>query len=359
MKTNDSRDNLFQDQDLFIGIDVHKKQWTVCIMTNYVSCGRPFSINPSAVVLSNYLKKHYPGGIYHAVYEAGFSGFWAARRLNELGIKCIVVHAADIPTNQKEKVNKSDHIDSTKLARSLRNGDLKPIYIPDKKIDEYRFLNRHRRNLAKDRQRIKGRIKGKLNYFGIEIPLQYQGRNWSGAFIKWLSSQKFDTEYGQYAMESLISQLLDIRRRIADTLKKMRELAKSEPFNEVIPWILKVPGVGFILAMTLVTEIVDMNRFPNFKDLVSFVGLAPAIQTSDENEIVSGITCRRHKLLRSMLIEASWIAVRYDPALTAKHGKLAKRMSTNKAIVRIAKSLLSRIRYVWINKKPYVMGVVQ
>ena len=160
-------------------------------------------------------------------------------------------------------------------------------------------------------------------------------------------------------MESLISQLLDIRRRIADTLKKMRELAKSEPFNEVIPWILKVPGVGFILAMTLVTEIVDMNRFPNFKDLVSFVGLAPAIQTSDENEIVSGITCRRHKLLRSMLIEASWIAVRYDPALTAKHGKLAKRMSTNKAIVRIAKSLLSRIRYVWINKKPYVMGVVQ
>lgn len=359
MHTSNNTSYSFKGQDLYVGMDVHKKQWKVCIKTKYVSCGRPFSINPSPVVLSKYLRKHYPDGNYHAVYEAGFSGFWAARELKELGINCIVAHAADVPTSQKEKVNKTDPIDSNKLARSLRNGDLKPIYIPDKRIEEYRFLNRHRKNLAKDRQRAKNRIKGKLNYFGIEIPLEYQGRNWSSAFIKWLSSQKFETEYGQYAMESLISQLVDIRRRIADTLKKMKELAKSDPFNKIIPWILKVPGVGFILAMTLVTEIVDMNRFKSFKELVSFIGLAPAIQSSGETETVSGITCRRHKLMRSMLIEAAWIAVRVDPALTAKHSRLAKRMSTNKAIVRIAKSLLSRIRYVWINQKPYVMGVVQ
>lgn len=359
MATSNNTAYSFKGQDLYIGIDVHKKQWTISVMTKHVNCGRPLSINPSPVALSGYLKKHYPDGIYHVVYEAGFSGFWAARELIELGINCIVVHPPDIPTSQKEKVNKTDPIDSKKLARSLRNGDLKPIYIPDKRIEEYRFLNRHRRNLAKDRQRTKARIKGKLNYFGIEIPLEYQGRNWSGAFIKWLSAIKFETEYGKYAMDDLISQLLDIRKRVADTLRKMKELAKSDPFNKIIPWILKVPGVGLTLAMTLVTEIVDMARFPNFKDLVSFVGLAPAIQSSGETETVSGITCRRHKLMRSMLIEASWIAIRVDPALTAKHGRLAKRMSTNKAIVRIAKSLLSRIRYVWINQKPYVMGVVQ
>ncbi|MCD4693108.1 MAG: IS110 family transposase [Calditrichales bacterium] len=358
MRTKQNTAVSFKDQDLYVGVDVHKKQWTIKVETRDISFGRPRSIEPSPVKLLNYLEKHFPDGNYHAAYEAGFSGFWAARELKEIGVDCIVVNAADVPTNHKEKARKNDRIDSRKLARTLKNGDLTPIYVPDRLVEEWRFLNRHRLNLRKDRTRMKGRIKGKLNYFGMNIPIEYQGRNWSGAFIKWLSSQKFETEYGQYAMNSLIDQLLDVRKRIADTVRQMRKLSKTDPFKRIIPLLLTIPGIGFITAMTLVTEIVDMNRFSNFEKLVSFIGLAPDIQSSDETENNTGITARSHNFMRSLLIESAWISLRVDPALTAKYGKLVKRMKPNRAIIRIAKSLLSRIRYVWLNQKPYVKGVV-
>lgn len=60
------------------------------------------------------MKKHYPDGDYLAVYESGFSGFSTYYALKEVGIDCIVIHAADVPTTQYEEVMKSDRLDSIK-----------------------------------------------------------------------------------------------------------------------------------------------------------------------------------------------------------------------------------------------------
>ena len=349
----------FKDQDFFIGIDVHKKQWTLSITTMNMLLKKRLSIDPSPLGLLIYMQKHYPHGNYYAAYESGFSGFWAARQLNNLGIKCMVIHPSDVPSSQKERLNKNDRIDSRKLSRSLSNGDLIPIYIPEKVAEEYRYLNRHRLRMVKDQTRIKNRIKSTLHQFGIQIPLRYEERRWAGAFINWLLSIKFDTEYAQFAYEDLIDQCVQIRTRITKQLKKMRNMSKEvAPFNVIIPLLLTVPGIGFISAITLATEIVDMNRFKTLENLASYVGLVPSIQSSDETEITYGISTRRNKFLRSILIEAAWKAVKIDPALTMKFNKLSRRMPRNKAIVRIAKRLLSRIRYVWNNQKPYVLSVV-
>lgn len=136
-------------------------------------------------------------------------------------------------------------------------------------------------------------------------------------------------------------------------------MAKEQsPFSTLIPLLLTVPGIGFITAMTLVTEIIDMARFKTLEKLASFVGLVPSICSSDETEINYGISPRRNKYLRTMMIEAAWKAVKTDPALTMKFNQLSQRMNRNKAIVRIAKILLNRIRFVWKNQKPYVLSVV-
>ena len=60
-----------------------------------------------------------------------------------------------------------------------------------------------------------------------------------------------------------------------------------------------------------------------------------------------------------MMVEAAWKAAAIDPALIMKFGTLCRRMHRNKAIIRIAKMLLSRIYYVWINQKTYIEGVVK
>ena len=350
----------FKGQDFFIGIDVHKKQWTIRVISNGLLLGKAVSIDPSPKVLLQYLKRRYPDGNYYAVYESGFSGFWAARELNELGIECMITHAADVPSSQKERLNKNDKVDAGRLARSLSQNNLKPIYIPERLAEEFRYLSRYRDSVIKDQTRIKNRIKASLHCFGITIPIELQGdRRWSGAFIQWLKSQKFESEYGQFAYDSLIDELIEKRKRLSKILKEMRKMAKdAKPLNIIIPLLLSVTGVGFITAMTFATEIMDMKRFKRLESLANYIGLVPSVESSDEKVKVLGVSSRRNKHLRKMLIEAAWIAVRKDPALTMKYNNLTKRMHSNKAIVRITKILVNRMRHVWNTQQPYVMGIV-
>ena len=130
----------FKNQNFFIGLDVHKKQWTLSIMSSNLLLKRHLSIDPSPDTLLNYMRRHYPDGNYFVAYESGFSGFWAARYLNKSGVNCMVIHPSDVPSSQKERFNKNDRVDSRKLARSLSNDELTPIYIPEKISEEFRHL---------------------------------------------------------------------------------------------------------------------------------------------------------------------------------------------------------------------------
>src|SRR5512135_709001 len=111
--------------------------------------------------------------------------------------------------------------------------------------------------------------------------------------------------------------------------------------------------------MTLLTELHEINRFKNLDKLCSYVGLIPDTDSSGETERDTGITKRRNAHLRGILIESSWIAVRKDPALMMSFNTLCRKMPKTNAIVRIARKLLARIRYVLRNQEIYVPAVVQ
>jgi transposase len=89
------------------------------------------------------------------------------------------------------------------------------------------------------------------------------------------------------------------------------------------------------------------------------VGLIPNTDSSGETDHKTGMTGRRNALLRFILIESAWTAVRKDPALMMAFNELCKHMTKTKAIVRIARKLLNRIRYVLKNQQEYVPAVVQ
>ena len=85
----------------------------------------------------------------------------------------------------------------------------------------------------------------------------------------------------------------------------------------------------------------------------------PTTNSSGEKESIGNITKRQNKVLRSTIIESSWIAIRNDPALMMAYQKLTKRMKPTKAIIRIAKKLINRMRYVLKNQTFYETAVVQ
>jgi transposase len=347
----------FKGQVFFIGIDVHKKNWRVTILMKEMEL-KTFSMNPSPEELARHLHQNYPGGEFKSAYEAGFSGFWTHRRLSNLGIDNIVVHAADIPTTSKEKSQKSDAIDSRKIARELRNGSLRKIWIPEPALQDLRSLCRLRHKLTRDQSRTKNRIKMYLHFKGIPIPEEDEICHWSGAFIAWLESIEFDNQTARDCLLGHVQELKNLKAQIADVLKKLRRYSQEPEIKEIVHDCLRsVRGIGFITAITLYTELGDLNRFPRLDQMASFVGLVPSVSSSGDKEYIRGISDRHNRYLRYLLIEAAWVAVRKDPAMTLAFKQLSKRMSNKNAIIRIAKKLLNRVRYVWINRRPYVDSV--
>ncbi len=347
----------FKNQEFHIGIDAHKNSWKVTIRSQIEL--KTYSANPSPEELSQYMRKNYPGGSYYSVYEAGFCGYRAHRRLEELEIKNIVVAPNHVPTNQKEKTYKTDTIDSRKLARGLENGSLEGIYIPGQLHQEFRSLVRLRYQLMKSSVRIKNQIKSYLNFYGHQIPENYQLKYWSGRFIEKLRELKFEYSIGKEQMEIYLRMYDQNRKLLAETIKKIRSSSREYGFIEEIELLKSIPGIGFITAATLYSELIDINRFRKLDNLASYVGLTPSVYSTGDKKTILGLKMQHNKYLRNILVEAAWVAVRKDPALTACFNEYLRRMSKQEAMVRIAKKLLNRIRYVWKNKKEYVFSVIE
>ena len=180
--------------------------------------------------------------------------------------------------------------------------------------------------------------------------------HWSGRFIEYLEGLEFHTETGKQCLNIYIADLREKREKITEVLKKLRKAVKGSKHEAVIKNLCGIPGISFITAITLYTELIDINRFGNIDQLCSFVGLTPSVSSTADHDVVLGITQRHNRYLRNLLIESAWTAVRGDPALTEKYGKLLVRMCKQKAIIRIAKKLLCRISFVWKNNKPYELG---
>jgi len=354
-------DNLFTGQSIYVGIDYHKKSWKVTILGDHYE-HKTMSQNPSPEVLANYLKRNFPGASYQAVYEAGFCGFKSCRSLNALGVNCIVTHAADVPTNEKERLQKTDKADSRKLARSLRNGDLKAVHIPDSWLEADRALVRQRFRIMKEVSRIKNRIKSLLFQFGIDVPSQfteYQTRHWSKRYTMWLRGLNVEHASLKQVIENYLRTGEILRKELLVANRQIRQLSRSERYSNNYQLLTTVPGIGLLVAMTILVQFGDITRFNTLDELCNYIGLVPKMHSSGDRIQVGKLIRRGRKEIKIMLIEASWIAIRHDPALMAKFNALSKSMHKNKAIIRIARKLLSRIRYVLFHQKEYESGVVK
>jgi transposase len=151
-----------------------------------------------------------------------------------------------------------------------------------------------------------------------------------------------------------------LRKELLNISNDIRKLMRSKEYKKLYYLLRTITGIGPLTAALLITEIGDMKRFCSFYQLNSFIGLLPCEHSSGEREQKGRLTIRRHRQLRSDLIECAWTAKRTDPALSLFYSEQLKKGKEPKLIiVKIARKLLSRIRYVWMTEKPYEKGVVK
>jgi transposase len=347
----------FDGQTIFCGIDVHKKSWRVNVRNEEFEL-EDYSQDPCEELLLNHLQKRYPGANVKVVYEAGFCGFGLQRALERSGINCIIVNPSDVPSSDKEKKRKNDKIDARKLSRQLSKAQLEPIYVPAVIMEHARTLVRQRSRLVRDQTRCKNRIWHLLMFSGLKADADKPKQYWTRRFIESLRQLPCENESLRHALDLAIEEYLSVRKLLMDATKRVRKLSVQPSFLPVQKLLQSIPGIGGVNAMIIMTELQDIRRFKTLDKLCSYVGIVPDTGSSGNNEIVRGITHRSNHYLRPAIVESSWVIIRKDPAMLMLYKRYCSMMIPNKAIIKIARHLLSRIRYVWMTQVEYEIGIV-
>lgn len=334
----------FTGQRVCVGLDVSRRSWSVKIIGEHID-HKPFVQSADPDALATHLRRDYPGADFLVGYEAGCTGFWAAHRLNELGIRCVVLNAADVPTSDKQRRQKTDARDCTKIADALLSERVQAIRIPSPTIVEDRQLIRTRAALVKQQTREKNQIKSVLLMHGLGIDAPASER-WSKAYIAWLQSLAVDRPSLRIALDAYLAELAHTRSSIAQLTWEIRKLSQTERYEAYVELLKSVPGFGILGAMTIATEIGDINAFRNVDHFASYIGLIPTTHSSGDTERVGSITPRSNRVLKAMFVEAAWVAKRRDPELAEVFDTLSKRMKKTKAIIKIARKLASRVHHV-------------
>jgi transposase len=307
----------------------------------------------------DYLHKNFPGAIYKAAYEAGKFGFWIQRQLTSLGVECLVVNPADIPKSQKDSLQKTDSRDARNISHRLQSGFLRGIHIPDEQQEADRVFFRHRKKVLKDLNRCKNRIKGLLAFTGIDIPGPFDNANWSHNFITWLKELDCKQTPRRQALDYQIRQMEFMRKELLSISNEIRKMMREQRYKTNYYLLRSIPGIGPLTAASILVEIGDVKRFNTFSHLNSFIGLLPMEHSSGQSENKMRLTFRKHRQLRSDLVESAWTAKRTDPAMALYFDQQIKRKDSKVVIIKIARKLLNRVRYVLLNQQPYEFGIVK
>src|SRR5277367_3952376 len=221
-RTNLQKTDDFDGQIFYLGLDVHKKSWAVTIRSLGIEVSH-FTQPPGAEALNSYLQREFPGGRYYSAYEAGFCGTGIHEQLCQLGIKNILVHAADIPSTDKQKKNKTDLHDSRAIASHLERGNLQGIHILTQEQQELRSLFRLRESKVNDVTRSNNRLKSFLMYYSIKLPETVSKNEFlSNKALAWLNME-LGCPAGTFALKQHIEDLKYQRQQLFCITKSLRK----------------------------------------------------------------------------------------------------------------------------------------
>ncbi len=175
--------------------------------------------------------------------------------------------------------------------------------------------------------------------------------------MNWISMKAHSDEDLKDTLLLMLEEVQALRTLLLKTERKLRELMWSPAFKQKSELLRTVPGIGPLTAMLFLLEVGDVSRFKSFDALNNFIGFCPDSESSGEHERYIGISRRRHNALRSALVESAWLLISKDAAMFDYYKKLTKRTKAHKAIIRVAKKLLRRIRAVMLSNRVYVKGI--
>jgi transposase len=304
---------------LYVGLDVHKDSIAVAYApedrgAEVVSLGPIGTRQGDIDKLIRRLEAK--GAALVFVYEAGPCGYGLYRYLTRKGFACHVVAPSLIPRKPGDRV-KTDRRDAMTLARLMRSGDLRAIYVPGVEDEALRDLSRGRDDAMQDLKRSKRRLKS----FLLRQDIRYEGRaTWNAAHLRWLSAVVCPTPPQQIVFQEYLRAVSEQHERRQRMERELHEAVQGWRLYPRVQAIQALRGVELTSAVILMTELGDITRFENPRQLMSYLGLTPSEYSSGARRHQGGITKAGNSHARRALVEGAW-AYRY-PAKVSRHLQL-------------------------------------
>ena len=145
-------------------------------------------------------------------------------------------------------------------------------------------------------------------------------------------------------------------RAAGNLIRSQKSIRSCFAQIRIISLLKTIPGVGDITALTILSEIGDINRFPDPRHLHSYAGLVPRVYASGESSRYGRITKEGSKFLRYVMVETAHhqlLLKRKYVGLKWYYQRIASRKNNQTAAVATARKLLTVVFKVLKEKRPY------
>ena len=321
----------------FVGVDLHKKSITLCVMVKAESerkvlCRRRFACRSTRAIREFFEQL----GPFRLAVEATSNYEWFLLLLEDLADRCVLVHPRKMRVIA-ESSNKSDKVDAFVLAEFLLLDMLPEAWRPTPRVMQHRVLVRHRRWLDGRITSIKCKLRNKLAHYNADVAELFTQKGQEHlAKVAMNFADRFEANQLQSQLDFFLNDL-------SATDRQLREFAKGAPQleREAREILDTIPQVGPVTIDAVLSELGDWRRFRSIKKAASYAGLDPGHRQSDGKVKNLPISKQGSRILRWALIQAAWRLVNNSPRWQHIFETLKGNTgSKKKAIVGVARRLL-------------------
>lgn len=320
----------------YIGVDLHRNRFTVCVLAEN---GREYLSEYRLEQLPQFVRKLRPTDEL-AVEVTGNTRLFHNAVASHVA-KVVVVN----PTQFKlirQSVKKTDPHDARTLAFYLSKDMLPEVRMKDTLHAQLASLTQTRDTLVKQRTALKNKVNNILSAHGINLRKESLA---SDVGLDRVLGMTFDAIV-ETELRVIVGQIRALNQSIAELEKTIKSEGAKLPGHRNLK---SIKGIGDLGATVLLTAIGNINDFAHPGKLAAYFGIVPRVRNSNETEHTGRITKRGTKLGRTTLVQCALIAMRYSPYLAKFYHKVARRRSTGKAIIALARKFLSVIYHTLKN----------
>jgi transposase len=322
----------------FVGVDLHLHRSVICRIDGrgkQLDCVQ-IDNDPKALVKA----VRAAGRGAQVAIEATYGWYWAVDALQAARFEVHLAHPYGMKAMRKRRRVKTDAVDAYELANLLRLGSLPEGWIAPKELRELRELVRHRRQLTKTATSVKAQVRALLAKHGVRLAVSHlEGP--SGQELLDLVELP-ECAAGRLESRRRLMMMLDQEIDLLD-VELDKRLKKHTGYRN----LLKVKGIGPVLAAIFVVEIGDISRFGTAEQLCCWAGITPRHYASDRTVRRGHISKEGCALVRWAAVEA--VQRQCEPAvakvredLLARRGREAR----NTAKVAAGRKMLEVVFYV-------------